>query len=537
MILRDYQKSASDAVKTWVKYKKEPCIISLPTGSGKTIVIRDLTEHFHAQGKRVCILAHRKKLIEQAAEKFDPLFPYSIYAASLTKGDINAPVVIASINTIYNKSCNPFSVIIADECHRIGNNQDEGMYWQFIKSHPQAALIGLSATPYRLQGGSLGWGDIVHEVPYNVLFERGYLCPLTNKATGNPNLANVSISLGDYKEDELEAVMVDAELVRASIAKLMQYQPDRESIMIFCVSIAHCEVVKSVMEANGLQRIGMTHSKAADGDAQIKAFKRGELRYLISCETLLEGFDAPNVDMILCLRPTKSKGLWEQMLGRGCRIAEGKTDCLLLDMAGNLGEHGGIGTPYKEPARKERQGAKGRICPECETWHEKATIRECGDCGFQFPEPEAPKVAHSYEPDMTSGAVYAPQPPVTYTVKDVGYYKHTQRATGKISLRIEYYCDTHYGKISEWLSPHNESAWARENCRAFFLERNVKLVGDLREIEMDELVRMASYAKMPAQIVVDHSEKYARIKKYIWEVKVPEPEKPLEEVLEDEIPF
>ena len=814
-MLRDYQQAAVDTAIRWVKYKGEtPCILSCPTGSGKTHIIKALAEHFHAQGKRVCILAHRKKLIEQAAEKFDPLMPYSIYAASLTKGDINAPVVIASINTIYNKSCNPFSVIIADECftgdtliltpsgekridkikendivitaigehkvksvfkkktkqlleirlsngqiikctpdhpfftargwikaekldkgeglfgikelsflwkaneaacvsgqggereileqkemlqfilrqeiskpneqsrhqaenegyteksstsankkrrqrtpsssaatcitsrawgwvasricgknsqgtaqwhlseslqnrhskrilddchrnkwckslltrkkgagqkenetfnrvwvesidsiertsnetvynlrvaghpsyfangvlvhncHRIGNNQEEGMYWQFIKQHPAASLIGMSATPYRLQGGKLGWGEIIHETPYAILFERGYLCPLINKASLAPSLSNVTVSLGDYKEDELEEVMMDAELARASITRLLQYQPDRESIMIFCVSIAHCELIKELMIANGLTRIGITHSKSHESDKDIEAFKRGELRYLISCETLLEGFDAPNVDMILCLRPTKSKGLWEQMLGRGCRTAEGKTDCLLLDMAGNLAEHGGIGTPYKEPSRRETQGAKGRICPECETWHEKATIKECSDCGFQFPEPERPKVGHSYEPDMTSEAVYIPAAPVVVRIVDMNYRKHLKKGTtDKYSIRVEYFPnreDLPYGgSISEWISPHNESAWARENARAFMLERNVNIVGDMRDTPMDELVRLAGYMKAPYALKVDTtSGKYPQIKGYVWES--PENKKEeivMEELLDDFIPF
>lgn len=535
-MLRDYQKAASDAAKGWVKYKKEPCVLSIPTGGGKTHIIHDLAAHFHAQGKRVCIIAHRKELLEQAASKFGDL-PFQFYSAGIEKGDINAPIVIAGIQTIYDKECDPFDIIIADECHRIPNNTELGTYWQFIAKHPQANLIGLSATPYRLNGGKLGWGETIYEIGYQPLLDAGYLCPPTNKVSCTPDLDDVAISLGDYKLDEIDNIMTDKGMLCDSVEAIMKYAPARNSVLVFCVSITHCELLQKVLEANGIiAEIITGKTQEDDREEIIERFKAGEIKYLLNCEVFLEGFDAPNVDMIVCLRPTKSLGLWQQMIGRGIRIKEGKKDFLLLDMAGNLAEHGGLGRPYKEKAKRETAAAKGRICPECETWHEKANIKECGDCGYQFPEMETPKVTHNRTIDTETSTVYQ-VPLTTYTVKDVGYYRHVKKGSNKVSLRIEYYCDTHYGKISEWLSPHNESAWARENCRSFFLERGVKLAGDLREIEMDELVRLASYAKMPAQIVVDHSEKYPRIKKYVWEVKEPEPERSLEEIIEDEIPW
>lgn len=528
---RIYQQSAIDAAISWVKYKASPAIIVLPTGAGKTIVIKELANYYCGQSLRVCILAHRKELLQQASDKFTN--NVEIYSASIGKGDINAPIVIAGIQSIYNKEANPFDIIIIDECHRVPNKL-EGMYWSFIKKNPQAKIIGLTATPSRLEGGALGWGEIVYSIDYKHLQEAGYLSPLTNKLSCEPNLKDIKITLGEYHEGQLADVMSDPELLALSIKKIMAYSVGRNSILIFCVTVKHAELLNDAMRLNGMDAAIITGS-TADGirDDIIESFKGGQIRYLINCMVLLEGFDAPDVDMIVCLRPTKSRSLWWQMMGRGVRLSNNKNDCLLIDMAGNLREHGGMGMPFVEKSYREAATDRGKACPLCEEFLAVAK-RQC-TCGYEFPEQEARKAAHLKNHDSKTNVVYEPQPDVQYDIKDVGYYKHVKKATGSISLRVDYYCEgANYGKISEWIAPFK--------AQQFFHERGITLTKAMTAETIDEMVLMADSLKKPESIVVSQDGQWQRVSKYIWlkpsglieEVK---DDRPMGEIIDDWIDF
>jgi DNA repair protein RadD len=525
---RLYQTAAIDAAILWVKYKDSPAIIVLPTGGGKTIVIKELSSHFATQSLRVLILAHRKELLLQAGDKFgDKGFSY--YSAAIEKGNLDDWVVIAGIQSIYDADCAQFDIIIVDECHRMPETQ-EGMYWNFIKKHKGAKIIGLTATPYRLETGQLKWGRIIYDIPYKTLLDAGYLCKLANKVAAQPLLKEVKISMGDYSESHLEDVMTEAALLKTSIEKTIQYSEGRKSVLIFCVTVRHAELLCTQMRLNGLDATIIT-GKTSDNlrDDIVESFKTGQIRYLINCMVLLEGFDAPDVDMIVCLRPTKSRALWWQMMGRGVRIGPNKKDCLLIDMAGNLEEHGGMGAPFIDTEKKEK--APGKICPQCEEFVDYGCM-ECPGCGFQFPRPEYEerKINHKTKHETTVDAVYAPQPDVTYDVIDVGYYKHVKKATGSISLRVDYYCEgANYGKISEWIAPFK--------ARDFFADRGMVLPLSMSAETIDEIVMAAEGLKKPEQILVKQEGQWQRVAKYIWLKKPEEEQLSLEDLLCDNIPF
>ena len=525
--LRDYQQAAVDTAISWCKYKDTPCIIDMATGAGKSHVIAALAEHFYKESKRVCILAHRKELLEQTGEKMTIEFGYN--SASVGDKDTDSQVIIGGIQSIYNKQFDKFDVIICDEAHRMPNNKELGQYWQFIDKHQPCKLIGLTATPFRLDGGKLGWGEIIYEAKYPLLLDQGHLAPLTNKVKKAPDLSKVKIIAGEYSEAALSHVMEDPELIGAAIRNIIAYGKDRESILIFCVTVSHADVLMKAMKANGLPS-AMISGDTARGDREqiIEDFRSGKLKYLLNCQTLIEGFDAPNIDMIIDLSPTKSKSRHEQKLGRGSRKHLEKENCLIIDMAGNLMEHGGLGTPFFDRTRKESKKTIGRICPECETLCKRNT-RECPDCGFQFPEPEKKKASHSSEADTGNDTVF--QPISVYDVEGVMYREHVSKQ-GKISLRVDYACNTRYGAISEWLSPHNPSEFARSKAHLFFKERGWDAYGGIDKYSMEDLLFHAERLKKPVRIHVDHNEKFPRIVKYEWENPVS-----LGELLDDEIPF
>jgi DNA repair protein RadD len=520
--LRDYQQAAVEAVVTWFKYKDTHAIVMLPTGGGKTHVIAALTEHYYNAGKRIAIIAHRKELLTQNGSKLS--MPFGICSASLGDDNTSAQVVVAGIQSIANKQFEPFDIIIIDECHRVMNVKDveddatdtSGQYWRFIAKSPNARVVGLSATPYRLKGGKLSWGELVYSVPYQLLLDNGYLTPISNKVKSSLNLDSIKITAGDYNESVLSQFMEDPALIEAAVKNIIAYSADRDSILIFCVTVTHASLLVNAMQKNGLQSSLLSGTTPqGERDIILSDFKSKRLKFIANCEILLEGFDAPNIDMIVCLRPTKSKGLWEQMLGRGVRLYEGKQSCLLIDMANNLVEHGGLGHPYHEASKNEKVKPKGRICPECETFN-KATDKQCDDCGYVFEVVEPPKASHNYTADTNSETVFMPL--VTYDVKGVIYREHTNRAKGTISLRVDYVCDgVKYGVISEWLSPFNDSDWARQKVSKFFKDRGHQLGSDPNSYTMEDLLWHAEHMNKPSKITVDHNEKFPRIKNYEYE--------------------
>lgn len=509
MILRDYQQAAVDAAITWGKYKSTPCIVDIATGGGKTHIVDALATYYHSLGQRVCIIAHRKELLEQAGSKIS--VPFGYYSASVGEKDTESSVIIAGIQSIYNKEFAPFDVIIADECHRMPNSQDLGQYWQFIAKHSPCKLIGLTATPFRTKGGKLGWGEIVYEAKYPLLLGLGYLTKLTNKVKNTPDLSRVKITAGEFNEADLSHVMENPELIDIAVKNIIAYGVGRDSVLIFCVTVMHAVALSKAMKASGME-CAVVHGETnkIDREKILEDFKSGKLRYLINCEILLEGFDAPNVDMIVCLRPTKSKVLHEQMLGRGVRLFEGKEDCFILDMAGNLMEHGGLGAPYFDKAKKETKQETGRICPECETFN-KPLARECSECGYQWPEPERSKPSHNKNADTEADAVY--QPLVTYKVKNTFYREHRSKK-GSTTIQIDYACNAKYGAISEWLSPYHENEWVRNKAWKWFEERGWKPYGDIKDYPVDDILFHCLELKTPIEITVDHNEKFPRIKAY-----------------------
>jgi DNA repair protein RadD len=540
--LRPYQVSAVDSALNWLRYKDTPAIIVLPTGAGKTHVISAITERYFNAGKRVLILAHRKELLEQSGKVL--AMPFGYFSAALGERNLGELVTVAGIQSIARcADMPPQDLIIIDECHRVGNG-GEGQYHHLFSRHPAAKRAGLTATPFRLQGGALGWGEIVYSIGYPELLKDGYLSPLINKVKSPPDLSSVHVTAGEYKLDELEYVMADGGLVLEAVRNIKAYSADRRSILIFCVSVKHCHLLGAVMAENGMEaRVLSGETPQEEREAIIVDFKAGRLKYLINCEILLDGFDYPGLDMIVCLRPTKSRSLWEQLIGRGVRKAEGKSDCLLIDMGGNLVEHGPLGAPVHEKARRESKRELGKVCPECESYV-LPTTKVCPDCQYTFPSADAPKVNHSPSADHKSQPVYgldAPAEEEEYIVTDVTYVQHKSKK-GNLTIRVDYESPgSRYGRVSEWLSPWSDSDWARNQVYKFYKERGCTLIADTKEYGTEELLhKAATCLKKPTKVWTKQDGDYARVVRYEWsERPVQEVIGPTnwQEILDDELPF
>lgn len=464
MTLRSYQQHAVDAVWAYLRARQgNPCVV-IPTGGGKTHVMAALIQQALIQwpGTRICVLAHVRELVKQNHDKLLahwPEAPAGIYSASLGRRDRFEPVIFASIQSVAKRAMTlgRFDLLLIDEAHRIPLRA-EGQYRQFIdgcrRANPRLCIVGLTATPYRLGGGPVCGPDyILNEVCYEArvgdLIRDGYLSRLTSKAgTARPDLSRVHIRGGEYVGRELERAVNVEDVVESACDEIVARCADRGAWIVFCAGVAHAEHVTAALKARGVavaQVDGKT--SAAERTARIADFQRGDLRALVNVNVLSEGFDAPQVDAVVMMRPTKSAALYYQQAGRGMRLAPDKTDCLVLDFAGNILEHGPVDAirPPKKPGEKAKSDAPVRECPNCQAFV-LVQLRVCPDCGYEWPTVGfiAPNEAHASDAAILSDEIA----PETCKVDGVEYAEHIGKS-GIPTLQVTYRCGMR--RFREWI--------------------------------------------------------------------------------------
>jgi superfamily II DNA or RNA helicase len=343
MILRWYQVEAKAAIYDYLAKKQGNPVVVLATGSGKTNLLASICADVSGQwGGRVLVLAHVKELLQQAVEKLQGLLSVDmvgIYSAGLRSRDTSHPVIVAGIQSVYKRAgeLGAFSVIIVDEAHLISPNEGT-MYRTFIEQakivNPKVRIVGLTATPYRMDCGEICsedgiLNDVCYEVGVRELIVQGFLCPLKTRAGGShPDLDGVHTRGGEYIESEM-AERMDA-IVSVACEEVCALTIDRHSVLIFASSLAHGRHVQTIISDITKQEVGFVcgDSESAEREELLKRFKGGSLKFLVNMNVLTTGFDAPNVDTIVLMRATLSPGLYSQMVGRGLRIHPSKSDCI-----------------------------------------------------------------------------------------------------------------------------------------------------------------------------------------------------------------
>ena len=346
--LRDYQRESIDALYAWFgQHEKGNPLLVLPTGAGKSVIaaalVQEIIEKWPSQ--RILIVTHVKELIEQNYLKLMELWPQApagVNSASLKRRDADSQIIFAGIQSIYNRpyELGWFDLILVDEAHLIPVKTMTGMYRTFLDQmeniNPAIRIVGLTATPYRLDDGLLTEGknnlfhDIAYEIPINLLLDRGYLCPLTTQPTSTrANLSSVKKQGGDFVISQLAQAVDQEEITKAAIAEVVELASDRKSWLIFCVTVAHAENVRDEIRGYGLTCEMVTgDTPKAERHTILTQFKRGHIQALVNVSVLTTGFDAPCIDLMVYLRPTQSLSLYVQMAGRGMRLKEGKENCI-----------------------------------------------------------------------------------------------------------------------------------------------------------------------------------------------------------------
>lgn len=387
--LRPYQQDAVDATLTHFRKTDEPAVIVLPTGAGKSLVIAELAR---LAKRKILILTHVKELVEQNHSKFcqyadERGIKSGVYSAGLNLKQTEQQVTFASVQSVVRNLAAfeaDYSLVIIDECHRVSDDE-EGQYGQIInklkQQNSRLKILGLTATPYRM---GMGWiyqyhyygikrtdekrpfAKCIYELPLGFMINQGYL---TKPILVDAPVAQYDFSAlasnrnGEFNENEVNELLVKyPRVTQAIIEQVVEQAGNRQGVMIFAATIKHATEIAGYLPPEQTALItGKTNLK--ERDQLINQFKARQIKYLVNVSVLTTGFDAPHVDVIAILRPTESISLYQQIVGRGLRLNQGKTDCLITDYAGN-----GINIFYPEIGEKKPNGDSELVqvfCPAC----------------------------------------------------------------------------------------------------------------------------------------------------------------------------
>jgi superfamily II DNA or RNA helicase len=340
--LRPYQEEAIARIGDCFK-ENQSTLLVLPTGTGKT---RTAATYVKRHGGRVLWLAHRQELIEQGRESLETVTGHTV---SIEKADQYASgtrIVVASVQTLRGDRLANFvdrfapDLIVTDEAHHAPSASYRAIYQAF----PGARHLGLTATPDRHDEKAMGlvFDSVAYVYEIRDAIKDGFLCPIRALSVQVEaiDLRTVGTVAGDLNQGELDAIMSAEEALHGVVGAALEHAGDRRTI-VFTTSVENAHRLAEI--AN---RYRPDCARAVDGgtDAMsrrtvLRDHQAGAYQFLFNVGVLTEGYDDPRVSCIVLGRPTSSRSLYAQMAGRGLRIADGKVDCLLVDLAGNSGKH------------------------------------------------------------------------------------------------------------------------------------------------------------------------------------------------------
>lgn len=362
--LRPYQLEALRTVEAKFVQGITRQAISAPTGAGKTIMFAELINRRQHLGCSL-VLAHRDELVQQAIDKIKVVIPNAqVGKVKAESNESSAPIVVASVQTLSRDSrlqqlTSDFQTIIVDEAHHaaaftyckilsyLGCLGELGEGEQKKERNP--LLLGVSATLERADKAALG--EIFQEVVYQIdllhLIENQYLVDLSAQRIEIKgfNADNVSASNGDLVESQLAEAMTKANAPWQVAEAFISYASERKAI-VFTPSVKLAEDTAECLQEQGVSAEALSGNTEARLRHNILGrLKSGATQVVVNCGVLTEGFDEPSVDCVVVARPTKSKSLFIQMIGRGTRPYFNKKNCLILDCVGASAKHDLVSVP------------------------------------------------------------------------------------------------------------------------------------------------------------------------------------------------
>ena len=392
--LRPYQLALVERLRAAFRAGKRAPLLQLATGGGKTYCFCFIARSAVERGNRVCILVHRQELLSQTSRALGSLgVVHGIIAPGHAATD--DPVQVASVQTIIRRiekgeaRATDFSLIVIDEAH----HAIAGSWRKVIAAMPKAKLLGVTATPCRMDGKGLiaVFDELVAGPPITELVEMGFLVPA--KVFAPPVIADfkgVRTTGGDYRASDLAEAMDNPTITGNAVEHYRRICPGVPAIA-FCASIEHSKHVAAEFSAAGFRAASIDgHMPDIERKALIQALGDGQIQVLTSCDIVSEGTDIPVVGAAILLRPTKSESLFLQQVGRALRTSPGKEFAIVLDHAGNVLRHG-MPDEAREwnladgVVKRKRDAALGPAvaqCPKCYAMHRPTPM--CPSCGFVY---------------------------------------------------------------------------------------------------------------------------------------------------------
>jgi DNA repair protein RadD len=389
-----------------------------------------------------------------------------VESISLEKRGSNEPVYNLQISGYPTYYANG---ILVHNCHLISRS-DSTRYAKVLAMlklmYPDVRVVGLTATPFRLDSGWLHKGDdaffkggIVYEAKLQSLIDDWYLSPLIAKP-GSVQIDTTGLQKSgkDWKQDQLEARAMEGETTEHAVLDMIERGKDRKKWLVFACGADHANQIAGCLEANGISA-GVVLGDTAKGKRAelISGHKYGEIRALVTVGVLTTGYNNPAIDLLAMLRPSESASLYVQMVGRGSRKAPGKENCLVLDYSGITLRHGPVDAV--DPDRKPSSGegtAPAKVCPDCDCII-AAGFRNCPFCGYEFPPP-----ALKINKKPTMAPVLKSQiEPEKRRVSNTVWTLHKKEGKAD-SVRVIYTVDSVFGEsFSEWIFPENKDPRGR----------------------------------------------------------------------------
>lgn len=550
MTAREYQTFAAQSVWNYFEKNTGNPLILMPTGTGKSHVIAILIESMlrYFPQTRIQVLTHVKELIQQNYNKFVeawPTAPAGIYSAGLGKRDIHNSVVFAGIQSV-GKKAHAFGwidLLFVDEAHLV-SPAEATLYNKYVaglkKVNPALKVVGLTATGYRIGHGKIHEGDgaLFTDVcvdmtgvdAFNWFISEGYLLPLVPKKMKlELDTSGVHLRGGEFIAAELQNAVDKADITMRALREACELGINRRKWLIFASGVEHAQHVAEALDTLGIT-CGVVYSGMGDAerDKTIKDLKSGALRAVANNNILTTGYDDPEIDLILILRPTASAVLWVQMLGRGTRPcwAEGdydlstkegrlasiaashKQNCLVLDFAGNTRRLGPINDPVIPRKKGEGSGtAPVKECTNCNTYNH-ASARVCCACGAEFTFAVKLKQAASTE-ELIKGEIPRVEP---FKVDSI-FYQQYQRAGKPAMMRVTYYCGLR--KFDEYVCLEHPPGFALKKAHSWWRRRSLE--NPVAPESVHAAITNATRLKTPTHLRIWVNKQFPEIMDYDFE--------------------
>lgn len=384
--LRPYQDEAIEALRAHVAAGRLRLLLTIPTGGGKTLTAAELMRSALTFGKRVLFVVHLRELVDQTVRA---LARCGIASVGVMRGDdervdSDAPIQVASIQTLARRDRPKADIVILDEAHRSLADTYVSNVWE---AYPEAIIIGLTATPCRGDARPLAerYEALVVGATYSQLITDGFVAdPIIYAPRVAPDMGGIRKVAGDWDAEQVEEMMTG---LAGEIIPTWLERAEGRSTIVFAAGIRHSrDIVRRFVEAGVTAEHLDGETAPADRDAILERLRDGTTTVVSNCAVLTEGFDAPTIRCAIIARPTLSLVLHMQTAGRALR--PGAVRPVIIDHAGNVGRHG---LPHEDrvwsitgPAVRKATKNPYRTCGQCFAYY-NASQSACPHCGFAPP--------------------------------------------------------------------------------------------------------------------------------------------------------